>query len=157
MSTPALLSVGCSATKRPDAGLLPAIDRYDGPAFRVLRKARRAGRWPPDLAVWIVSAECGLIALCAPIPWYDRRMTAARARALAPTVAPQVQRLIAAPPAARRVHFHLSRAYWQVLVGHALWEGDGVTAPPTITMARGGIGQQLAQLRAWLDTLTEEP
>ena len=43
-----LLIVACSRAKRPDAGSLPAIDRYDGPAFRLLRRARghaiRVGR-----------------------------------------------------------------------------------------------------------------
>jgi hypothetical protein len=32
-----MLILACSRRKRPDEGLLPAIERYDGPAFRVLR------------------------------------------------------------------------------------------------------------------------
>ena len=36
-----LLVVACSKSKRPDARSMPAIDRYDGPAFRQLRRAAR--------------------------------------------------------------------------------------------------------------------
>jgi hypothetical protein len=36
-----LLILACGATKRPEAGLLPAISRYDGSPARTLRKALR--------------------------------------------------------------------------------------------------------------------
>jgi hypothetical protein len=36
-----MLILACSRRKRPDEGLLPAIERYDGPAFRVLRRFLR--------------------------------------------------------------------------------------------------------------------
>lgn len=75
-----LLIIACTATKRRDVRLLPAIDRYCGPSFRVLR------RWLSDhpeaaarLDVCILSAEFGLVPANQPIPDYDRRMTAARA------------------------------------------------------------------------------
>ena len=32
-----LLVLACSATKRPDAGYIPARERYDGPLWRTLR------------------------------------------------------------------------------------------------------------------------
>jgi queuine/archaeosine tRNA-ribosyltransferase len=49
--------------KRPEQGLLPAIERYDGVHFRVLRKAKREGYWPRNLEVLIVSAKYGLLEL----------------------------------------------------------------------------------------------
>jgi hypothetical protein len=53
-----LLLVSCSATKR--AGLsLPALERYDGPKYRVLRRALADGIEP--LTVRILSAAYGLI------------------------------------------------------------------------------------------------
>jgi hypothetical protein len=39
-----MLILACSRRKRPDEGLLPAIERYDGPAFRVLRRFLRKSR-----------------------------------------------------------------------------------------------------------------
>ena len=55
-----MLILACSRRKRPDDGLLPAIERYDGPAFRVLRRyLRERPAGAPD--VFILSAEHGLI------------------------------------------------------------------------------------------------
>lgn len=52
-----LLIVSCSQRKRSDLGLLPAIERYDGVYFRLLRKAQREGYWPENLDVLILSAQ----------------------------------------------------------------------------------------------------
>ena len=55
-----LLIMACSARKRATEDLLPAIDRYDGPAFRVLRKyLSHAER--PGLTVMILSAKYCLL------------------------------------------------------------------------------------------------
>ena len=37
-----LLILSCSQRKRPDRVLLPALERYDGPVFRMLRKFLRS-------------------------------------------------------------------------------------------------------------------
>ena len=55
-----LLILSCSKAKRADCGLLPAIDRYDGPFFRVLRRYLRQQPADPPV-VHILSAEFGLI------------------------------------------------------------------------------------------------
>ena len=74
--------VACSQRKRRDSGLLPAIERYDGLYFRVLRKARREGYWPANLDVLIVSAKYGLLELHTAIENYDLRMTPEQAMRL---------------------------------------------------------------------------
>lgn len=74
-----LLIVGCSQRKRSDPGLLPAIERYDGVNFRVLRKAKREGYWPANLDVLILSTKYGLIKPETPIEDYDLRMTRGQA------------------------------------------------------------------------------
>ena len=76
-----LLIVACSQRKRSDPGLLPAIERYDGVNFRVLRKARREGYWPENLDVLILSAKYGLLKPDTLIEDYDSRMTQERASA----------------------------------------------------------------------------
>jgi hypothetical protein len=80
-----LLILACSQRKNPASGILPAIDRYDGPAFRVLRKFLREvpGKVP---AVLILSAKYGLIDSAMGIPDYDCRMSGALAKRLRPTV-----------------------------------------------------------------------
>src|SRR5437016_1765236 len=80
-----LLLLACSRRKRPDEGLIAAIERYDGPAFRVLRRYSR-GTDDCGLAIYILSAEFGLIHAGKRIPAYDRRMTTERADALRPSI-----------------------------------------------------------------------
>ncbi len=46
-----VLILGCSGRKRVDPAPLLALDRYDGVNYRVLRKARAEGHWPPSLDV----------------------------------------------------------------------------------------------------------
>ena len=136
-----LLILSCSATKRTDPGMLPALWRYDGSAFRVLRKALRdlAADRHPHIA--ILSAEYGLIAADTPIPWYDRKMDPARAEALAPQV--QAALCAALTPDIAAIFVALSRAYLPAL-------GALPAGPWHVTAAQGGIGQRLGQLRRWL-------
>ncbi|MEI8165022.1 MAG: hypothetical protein WCG26_01550 [Chloroflexales bacterium] len=133
----ALLILACSATKRPDAGLLPAIDRYDGPFYKTLRKAlrERAGL-AERLRVRILSAEYGLIAADTPIPWYDRKMTRLRAEMLYPLVQHELNEL---RPWPRPRFVSLSDLYHLALPPMELTE-----------YACGGIGARLGQIKAWL-------
>ena len=80
-----LLLLGCSRSKREGEGLLPAVDRYDGPLFRVLRRYLR-DHGDGNLEVHIISAEFGLIPASQPIPWYDRKLTPSRATEIQPVV-----------------------------------------------------------------------
>jgi hypothetical protein len=139
-----LLIVACSQRKRSDVGLLPAIERYDGVSFRVLRKARREGYWPEGLDVLIVSAKYGLITASTPIADYDQRMTRHRASALRTQV---MQRLhtYSRENVYREVYVDLGRDYRPA--AEALdepFEGSRVLC------AEGRIGERLAQLRGWL-------
>ncbi len=66
-----LLILGCSKAKTKHDELVPAIQRYDGPPFRVLRRYLRL-RYDPVLRVYILSAEYGIIPADALIPDDDR-------------------------------------------------------------------------------------
>lgn len=136
-----LLILSCSATKRTDAGLLPAARRYDGPAFRLLRNALRELAQAAHPKVAILSAEFGLIAGDTPISWYDRRIDAARALALAPIVQLALPRFLSADIS--EVFINLGRDYRLAL-------GTVPTGPWRVTDAHGGIGERLGQLRRWL-------
>jgi cytoplasmic iron level regulating protein YaaA (DUF328/UPF0246 family) len=90
-----LLIVGCSQRKRKDRGLLPAIERYDGVNYRVLRKAMRDGYWPENLDILIISAKHGVLHAQTPIDNYDVLMTERRALALREAVARDLDRVLA--------------------------------------------------------------
>lgn len=70
-----LLIMACSSRKSPAFGLLPAIERYDGVAFRVVKRLLRIVQFPPDVDVMILSAKYGLIGQDEPIGDYDLQMT----------------------------------------------------------------------------------
>ena len=76
-----LLVLGCSQAKRESSGLLPALDRYDGPHYRILRKFLRENQWPTNLSVAVLSAKHGLFGSLKGIEYYDERMNPASARA----------------------------------------------------------------------------
>jgi hypothetical protein len=132
-----LIILACSAAKLHDEGGLPAIQRYDGPAYRVLRRALRERHGLTDvLEIRMLSAEFGLIAPWHYIPDYDREMTRERAKELRPDVTAALEGLW---PAA---YVHASHRY-RLALPPPPW-------PVSIRVAHRGIGYQLAQLRAWL-------
>ncbi len=82
-----LLILSCSGRKDEVPALLPALARYDGVNYRVVKKAMREGRWPPSIELLILSAKFGLIEPDKVIETYDVKMTPARARDLQEAVA----------------------------------------------------------------------
>jgi cytoplasmic iron level regulating protein YaaA (DUF328/UPF0246 family) len=140
-----LLILACGKTKRSTAGLLPAIDRYDGSTHRTLRKALRELAEDQRPTVLILSAEFGLITAATPIPTYDRRMTASRAVALRRQVrAALVETLGDGHYDATLIN--LGADYLPALA----LDPELRAQFGTITAASGGIGQRMAQMKRWL-------
>ncbi|MEZ4860266.1 MAG: hypothetical protein R3C14_03135 [Caldilineaceae bacterium] len=87
-----LLILACSQAKLSDPGLLPAIERYDGPPFRLLRKFQReCPNQSEEVDVYILSAKFGLIKAYTDIPLYDQYMTSQRALELKPVLEAQLK------------------------------------------------------------------
>lgn len=138
-----LLLLACSQRKCPDAGDLPAIERYDGPAYRVLRRYTQTNpQRTPD--IYVLSAKFGLIRGDTPTPVYDFRMTPQRAQELSEEVAAELRAL----DVRRRyqsVFIHAGALYRQAL------SADTASLPQNrLTLATGSQGVQLAQLKSWL-------
>ena len=139
----ALVLVGCSRRKVVTPGLLPAIERYDGPVFRLLRRFLRTSGRP--ISIQILSAAFGLIPADHPLPWYDCRMTAERAATLRPAVEASLRRIASTPPCTVII-VCMGTVYRQALP-------DIATCVPTavpIRIAAGTIGRQLGMLHDWL-------
>ena len=140
-----LLIVGCSQRKRPDPGLLPAIERYDGVNFRVLRKARREGYWPENLDVLILSAKYGLLRSDTPIEDYDQRMTRGQALALQPVVSADLDAHLTQVKYCE-VFINLGQTYLL-----ALAESKKIAdLRDRVAYASGGIGEKMSQMKQWL-------
>lgn len=142
-----LLIVSCSKAKRHDLGSLEAIDRYDGPLFRLLRRARSAGLLI-DVQVYILSAKHGLIDEGWMIHDYDQVMTPARAAELAGTTSVTLWRWLGQHAECVDVFVNVGQGYAPALAGFDDWcLRQGII----VTNAAGGIGERLAQTKAWLE------
>jgi hypothetical protein len=139
-----LLILSCSERKRLDASPLPAIERYDGPCFRVARRFLVDGG--SDLAVFVLSARFGLIAGSQAVPWYNERLSSNRQSTLGEQVGPQMQRL-AANGCFRRAMICAGEDYMEVLDPFIPALRESVP----VAFASGGMGEKLTRLRFWLD------
>lgn len=142
-----LLLLSCSAAKRHHPARMPAIERYDGPSFRVLRKALAADAVTPETRIRIVSAEHGLLGPFDPIRDYDRHMTVMRAQELAPIITGELLAWFLRHPDCQSVFVNLGRSYLPAIAGLLEWCAHHEIP---CTLAAGRIGQRTAQLRAWL-------
>ena len=127
--------------------MLPAIDRYDGPTYRCLRKLRREGYTHPNLDTLIISAKYGVFACQQPIENYDQRMTIQTADRLRLMVQARLKGFILAKSDGYdQVFINLGKTYMRTL--------DGFHWGTISTMeASGGIGLKTQQMKAWLERL----
>jgi cytoplasmic iron level regulating protein YaaA (DUF328/UPF0246 family) len=100
------------STRCDNSELIPAIDRYQGNIYKIIKKARREGYWPQDTDVFIVSAKYGLISEHTLIELYDLKMTGDRAVELQVEVSRALDKLL------RERHFDnifikMSKVYMQ--------------------------------------------
>lgn len=139
-----LLVLGCSKAKLPIVEPLPAIERYDGPAFRLVRKMFFDGLHL-DVDVAILSAKYGFIPACKSIADYDYRLpphgpARRRAEAWRGALLAQVER----------------HRYDEVLLAmgpdyvRALSPLSDYERSTAIFLTNGRIGARLRQTRRWL-------
>ena len=139
-----LLLISCSERKVLAPELLPALDRYDGPAYRTLRKFRSdGGEELKNLSIRIISAKHGLIHSHKPIRLYNQLMTPRRAEELRPHIQAELRSLINDSKAYDQVFINLGRTYMRTLEGFH-W------GSVTTLEASGGIGLKTQQMKAWL-------
>lgn len=140
-----LLIVACSQRKRSDPGLLPAIERYDGVNFRVLKKAQREGYWPESMDLLILSAKYGLLKPNTLIEDYDLRMTRKQAIALQAQVSADLDANLERTPYSE-VFINLGKVYMAALG----LSKELTTLDKRVHYATGGIGEKMSQMKKWL-------
>ena len=145
-----LLIISCSQCKVSTPETLAAIDRYDGPTYRTLRKARREGRYPKNLNILIISAKYGLLACQQPADNYDQKMTLKHADKLRPEIQNRLKSFIQTKRGGYdQVFINLGKVYRQTL--------DGFHWGLLSTLeASGGIGQKTSQMKAWLERIADD-
>lgn len=143
-----LLIMGCSDKKSPLSGAIPAINRYDGPAYKVLRSYLRDNVWPANLSVAVLSAKYGLIGGLSPIDNYDQKMDRDRAAILRPESAERLKGWLSQHSS---VSVSLGKDYLAALPFDDL-RRNGVR----ITCFEGAIGQKLSQIKGFLQGLPNQ-
>jgi hypothetical protein len=142
-----LLLLACSKRKLHTAGLLPAGSRYDGGAFRVVKRALREGHAPLNLAILILSAKYGLIPKKYMIEDYDQCMNFERACAIREEVGHRLDDELG-QLCPQSVFVSLGQLYHHAISTAIVFrhlEFAGI-----VQHATGRPGERQAQLRAWL-------
>lgn len=146
-----LLILACSKRKRSESAPLPAIERYDGPAFRVLRKYRRecSTQAPHTL---ILSGRYGVIDESIKIPVYDERLTSEGAACLQSEIRWTVAQT-------ERAHGPFDSGL--LCAGGAYLDAIGnlesLFTDARVELADGSIGRQISLLHEWLYRGHERP
>ena len=141
-----LLILTCSQRKRPDLTLLPALERYDGPVFRMPRNFLRechSKECHPE--VYILSAQFGLIPAHRPISNYDCRMTPQRAGTFQPQVLHQLRHILRNKQY-KELFVSVGKDYAVALAGYEQLIPSYIRA----TVAIGPRGRKQAELYDWL-------
>jgi hypothetical protein len=140
-----LLVITCSQRKNESPGLLPAIDRYDGINYRIIRKAMRDGYLPKNLDILIISAKYGLLEQKSLIENYDQLMTKERAKELRNSISSLLAERIKLTKY-NEIFLNIGKTYKMALEG---WDA-GIGSDSLIVYANGGIGKKSSQMLHWL-------
>jgi hypothetical protein len=140
-----LLLIACSNRKIRTDGLLPALERYDGGTYRVIRKAQREGYFPPNVDIKILSAKFGLIDAKTPIPYYDQKMDRKRAEELRVLVSRDLEQLIHGGRYSE-IFINMGKVYLLAVDSFAEIASSNVI----VNYAEGGIGSKAKALKEWL-------
>lgn len=145
MSLPrSLVILGCSQRKKQTSRLIPAIERYDGPVFQVLRKHTRDNpETSPD--VFVLSGRFGLIPGQFPIPRYNYRLKRNDHLLLSEQVQKQLKRTLdECQP--ERLFVSVGLRYWSLIEEPLSCD----LAMDRLTVASGSIGGRASQFAHWL-------
>jgi hypothetical protein len=141
-----LLILSCARRKCPHPGLQIALNRYDGPMFRILRKfLRECPSRAKALDVYILSAKFGLISSRLPIPDYNCRMTSRRANRLKNPVLTKL-RSVLTNKRYKELFVSVGRDYFQALADH-----EQIVPPDLkVKISTGTRSRRQAELHDWL-------
>lgn len=144
-----ILALACSATKRMDGELMPALDRYNGVMWQTLRAAlsELSDEVKQTVDIWFLSARYGFHLASMPISYYEELMTPKRAGELLSLPTSNHIAFSGAVRQATKVMFAGGSLYRETMKKAA---GAQIGAAET---DGAGIGFHRQQLREWLHSL----
>ena len=145
-----LIILGCSNRKinNPNFDRVPALEVYDGPNYRVLRKYLRENGWPPGLMIKIISAKHKILDATTLIKPYNQRLDKRTAKKMNSEVMKNLGEL----ELPETVFINIGEDYLPAISCITTLFGSD-----RITYAEGGIGQKQQALKQWLHDLPNCP
>ena len=141
-----LLILSCSQRKHSTPNLLPALERYDGPAFKVINKFMRVRPFEAQsLDVYILSAKFGLIPSGQLIPNYDRRVTRQQVEKLRIPTLTALKRILT-DRQYDELFINMGKDYLRLLGGYESLFSNNLK----VIISAGAMGRKQAELRNWL-------
>ena len=127
-------------------GLVPAIERYDGVAFRLLRRYIRVSGDP--LNIFILSSKFGLISHTEKIPYYNSKLTLTRASKMKGKIYSQAKQLFLTDSNSneKKYFINLGRIY-QHAFSKIL---DDLPIQAQVISVTGSSGNRLSKMYDWL-------
>ena len=141
-----LLILSCSQKKIKNKVLLPAIERYDGPSYKVLRKIMKRNNYNNSLDIAIISAKYGLLQPYEKIEDYDIKMNKEIAESLNNDVAQELRKQIYNNKY-ENIFINLGSDYILAMGGF----NKKLPRNTEILYAKGKIGERLSQMKKWLE------
>ena len=143
-----LLILGCSDKKIENFSQAPALEVYDGPNYRVLRKFLRENGWPPGLMIKIISAKYEIIDATKLIEPYNKRLDKETAKKMRSKVMQSLEE-VGLPTS---VFINLGKDYRPAISCiTTLFGADKIIDPD------GGIGKKQQAMKKWLHDLPNDP
>ncbi len=134
-----LLILGCSDKKIENFSQAPALEVYDGPSYRVLRKFLKENGWPPGLMIKIISAKNGII---------DANTLIRLDKETAEKIRPKVMQSLSEVGLPTSVFINLSKDYRPAISCITTLFGRD-----RITESEGRNGEKLQAMKKWLHDL----
>jgi len=145
-----LLIIPCSKRKVLALGCkIPAIDLYDGPFYRILRKFFRQHDVSQYMDILILSAKFGLIKCYDLISTYDECMTPRKAKELSLEIYNFLKPLLSREQY-QEIFVNLGKTY-----ALALTDSEGLLNQCNVFYAKGQIGERMHQLKNWLQKVKD--
>jgi hypothetical protein len=138
--------LSCSKKKTLTKGLIPAIERYDGAAFRLIRRYIRVSGNPLD--IFILSGKFGLIPHTQRIPYYDSKLTLTKACKMRNKIHSQAKQLFLTDSNGKEKNYfiNLGQIYQHAFVKIL----DDLSVQAQVISVTGSSGNRLSKMHDWL-------
>ena len=137
-----LLILSCGRRKRPNKGIIRAIDRYDGGWHRVVRKRVFSDDRIDDIDVVILSGRYGLISADYLIPYYEEQEPHRRLREKREEIHRSLRKLIETENYGE-IYLLMGSEFKGVVDG-------AIPKSVDVVFCNGGYGEKMSHFIEWL-------